>query len=90
MGYARNALTSCILSILKGFMVQRKETEMTPKQEKEYVEADGSICPFCGEHDINGVGPYDGVGTIITLLVECNDCGERWHDIYTLTGADPA
>jgi hypothetical protein len=65
--------------------VPKIKKEMQMITEKEYVDRLGSICPFCGSHDI--VGDHveiDAFGA--SQEVSCNDCSGVWTDLYSLTG----
>lgn len=59
----------------------------TNKQKTAYLNALGSICPYCKSENINALGKLecDDSGTA-EQEVECYDCGKLWKDIYTLTG----
>lgn len=52
---------------------------------KDYLAACGQICPFCGDHDIEG-GPVDVESNFAWQDIKCNACEKTWQDIYTLTG----
>lgn len=48
---------------------------------KEYVDANGTICPYCKSKEISGDEfDFDGMCREVT----CFDCGETWNDIYKL------
>lgn len=49
----------------------------------EYVKADGSKCPFCGSPHITAEY-FDGEAQ--SQEVHCNECDNRWYDIYQLQG----
>jgi hypothetical protein len=42
-------------------------------------------CPFCDSRNING-REWDAERNEAWQLVECDDCNEKWHDIYTFVG----
>jgi len=55
------------------------------KAQKEYLAGRGQLCPFCGSEKIEaGDSGFDGMTAEVE--VDCRACGERWDDIYTLTG----
>lgn len=51
---------------------------------EEYVACAGQVCPFCGDHDIEG-GSIDIEGREACQTVKCSACEKEWLDIYTLT-----
>ena len=55
------------------------------RTEYEYIQNGGNNCPHCGSSDISG-GSFEADGTSAWRDVECEECGESWHDIYSLTG----
>ena len=59
-------------------------TIFTDAVKAEYLKSGGSICPFCGGKDIEG-GNTEADGTSVWIEILCENCGSRWHDIYTLT-----
>lgn len=60
---------------------------LTDEMRKEYLENFGTRCPFCGSEDITA-GDWDfGIGENWSR-VYCNACGERWTDVYRLTGVE--
>lgn len=56
---------------------------LSREEVEEYLETDGTVCPFCGSDNITA-GCFDGEG--VYQDVECLACGEYWKDIYQLVG----
>ena len=54
-----------------------------PLTVEEYLQRDGSVCPYCGSCDIEGGDP-DYAGPIITYVATCNDCRLRWEVVYKM------
>jgi uncharacterized Zn finger protein len=50
---------------------------------EEYLETDGTVCPFCGSDNITA-DYFDEEG--VYRIVNCLACGEYWKDIYQLVG----
>ena len=57
---------------------------LTEKQKKEYLQADGRRCPYCGSKDIDAES-FNSGGDQAWQRIDCRDCDKSWHDIYTLT-----
>lgn len=53
---------------------------LTQKQMEQYIAIGGTRCPYCESKNISA-GIFDE-GNV--QEVECEDCGERWKDVYTL------
>jgi DNA-directed RNA polymerase subunit M/transcription elongation factor TFIIS len=56
----------------------------------EYVAAGGIKCPHCKCENVmtlNGTVRHEG--TELTQEVKCSNCGERWTEVYSLTGWEP-
>lgn len=51
--------------------------------EKNYIEHQGSICPFCGSENISA-GFFNGEH--MTQDVSCLDCESEWYDKFELVG----
>jgi transposase-like protein len=60
-----------------------------PMTDDEYVQTQGLRCPYCREHDVEGVGgvEIDAGGAI--QEVRCTSCERNWIDRYHLMGYDP-
>lgn len=56
---------------------------LSHEEVEEYLETDGSICPFCKSDNIT-TGSFNGEGVYQDVI--CLDCGEYWKDIYQLVG----
>ena len=60
--------------------------EITQAMVGEYIDNGGSRCPFCGGDRVEGdYYSFGYEGATVWQKVECEDCGEEWQDIYTLT-----
>lgn len=55
--------------------------------DKEYVEKDGSVCPFCGSTKLEG-GHFDAHAGGISQKIKCLSCERIWYDEYQLIGFD--
>lgn len=55
-----------------------------PMTSEEYVACGGQVCPFCGDHNIEG-GSVDFDCREVWQTVKCYACEKEWLDIYTLT-----
>ena len=53
-------------------------------KKKEYIKSGGTICPFCDSNNIGAVTEIEQDEIVISQLMQCNDCGKRWEDIYKL------
>jgi len=54
------------------------------KIKKQYMDCNGQHCPWCDSIDINMKDTYfDDAGAYGDC--ECENCGKKWRDIYTLT-----
>ncbi|MEC9362387.1 MAG: hypothetical protein VYC42_04105 [Pseudomonadota bacterium] len=51
----------------------------------EYVNVQGTLCPYCRSSQIEGEA-VDIDGGHATQPMRCNDCGRDWIDRYQLTG----
>ena len=58
--------------------------KLTKAMIKDYVNAGGVKCPYCGSNYIGSTSPLEANDGIVTQLVTCPDCGELWTDIYKL------
>lgn len=58
---------------------------LTNEQKQAHVDSGGSTCPHCQSDHIVGdsLEVDDGV---VTQMVACNTCGERWTDVFRLSG----
>jgi len=58
---------------------------ISEEKKKEYLEAEGMMCPHCGSDDLSWdameVSGFDGSSW---QDVECNSCSKAWKDIYKL------
>jgi len=58
--------------------------KLTEELKKAYIKNAANICPFCKSPDISG-GSVDISGREARQEVSCNECHERWCDVYTLS-----
>jgi len=71
---------------IKPLLKNRTQEEMA----EEYLINMGFKCPCCSSDNIEG-GALDAdnvESNCIVIPVECNECGAKWNDIYTLTGCE--
>ena len=52
--------------------------------EKDYVEAEGVICPRCSSPEIETTSQLTSSGTRAFQSVGCNSCDFMWDDVYEL------
>jgi len=50
---------------------------------KQYVQAGGVKCPFCGSEDVEG-GSMDVDTGYVSQEVTCLECDSTWNDLYKL------
>lgn len=60
-----------------------------PMTNKEYVQADGAVCPFCRSDEITTAGTLEADGAGGTQNIRCENCGRQWWDVYDLKGYIP-
>jgi C4-type Zn-finger protein len=52
------------------------------KTKEQYLKDSGK-CPYCNSEQLEGNGhDYEGDGVIQVIL--CQDCGNRWEDVFRL------
>lgn len=56
---------------------------------KAYLASCGTICPYCGNPDIEGV-TIDIEDGVATQAMSCNVCYKRWTDVYRLVDVKEA
>ena len=61
---------------------------MVKLTDTEYVEAEGSNCPYCRSVDLLAHLPEMEAGKI-EVQEECLDCDRQWWAVYKLTGWEP-
>ena len=61
------------------------ENESLNQAAKNYLENDGTRCPFCGSKKIRAYSP-DVDGATVWISVDCEDCKKEWEDQYQLIG----
>jgi C4-type Zn-finger protein len=59
---------------------------LTEQQKTDYLNS-SSLCPYCKSSNINAER-IEADGESAWGEVECEDCGERWTDVYTLTDVE--
>jgi DNA-directed RNA polymerase subunit RPC12/RpoP len=62
---------------------------MTKDQIKAYVEHKGVRCPYCESCNLVGSSLVDWSEMEAREDVECGECGNKWMNIFTLTGIAP-
>ena len=61
-----------------------------PMTDDEYVQTQGLRCPYCREHEVEGVGGVEVDAGYATQEVHCTSCNRYWTDRYHLMGYEPA
>jgi len=62
----------------------RKESaKLTEEQKRAYMQDAANLCPFCKSWDIEG-SPVEVDGRYVWQEAACNECEERWRDVYKL------
>lgn len=59
--------------------------KMTPQQRRDYLASGGGQCPFCKGGDIESDENPQMDGASGAADAHCNDCGECWIDVVSLT-----
>lgn len=59
-------------------------TDLT-KVAQLYLQGGGVRCLYCGSESLTGTDIRTDIG-IAWQNISCDDCGEEWNDVYTLTG----
>ena len=62
---------------------------MTEDQIKAYVRHGGMRCPHCESPNLTGGSLEDAGEPGVRGDAECNTCGKKWVEIFTLTGVEP-
>jgi len=57
---------------------------LTEKQELEYMEQEGLICPHCGGSILDLEEFQELDNGMIERSVKCNDCNNEWSEVYSL------
>jgi C4-type Zn-finger protein len=60
-----------------------EQAELTYEQKQDYLNENGTKCPYCQSTQLNGE-QFDVNAGIATQNVECMSCGEYWKDVYRL------
>ena len=58
---------------------------LTELQKGTYLKHEGSKCPYCESHELEGYDGYDADGDYITAKIQCNTCEKTWRDLYRLS-----
>lgn len=80
-----NIRTDSLLKYLQGRIKRLKHGKLDEETIKAYCEKGGCWCPFCGSSNLSD-DSWDADAGTATQEMRCVDCGERWRDVYTLTG----
>lgn len=59
--------------------------QLTPEMARSHIDDDGTVCPICGESDIEG-NELSVDGGVVTQDMECSSCKTKWFDVYRLVG----
>ena len=61
---------------------------MTTMSSAEYVAAEGTMCPVCKSHELEGEESEFGGQAVdeATMKVQCVRCNAEWVDVYKLIG----
>lgn len=65
-------------------------TELIETAIQRYVANGGSRCPWCDSNNISADANVKVEGGSAWQTINCADCGQRWNDLYTLTGVEEA
>lgn len=57
---------------------------LTPEQKAKYLE-NPLTCPFCGSANLDASGIQLPSFKEVCQDVECESCGAKWQDVFTLT-----
>jgi formate dehydrogenase maturation protein FdhE len=60
---------------------------MNEEQKAAYLADNWDMCPVCLSGDIEG-DAVQAEGGQAWQNIECNECGHKWRDVYTLTGVE--
>jgi hypothetical protein len=60
---------------------------LTPEMVRDYVDCQGTHCPFCHSSEIEA-GKVEADGASAWSPVTCNECGKEWQDVFFLGGVD--
>lgn len=63
--------------------MEKSKCKITRKIKKDYLDAGGIGCLFCGGDDISG-GFIEIEGDRAYQKISCAVCGGEWHDVYKL------
>ena len=62
------------------------DKNFTNEMQADYLKSRGVHCPFCKGKDIQGSGSLDMEAGEISQVMACLGCGEKWIDLYKLSG----
>ena len=57
--------------------------------QEEFVESNGTLCPFCGAITLDYSGDLRLDVNVVTHEVECYVCHKAWKETYSLSGYRP-
>lgn len=60
---------------------------LTGEEAFKYMNGESHLCPFCKSSNIE-TSDRDFQGDTIVNYVDCNACGGKWDDIFTLTSVE--
>ena len=60
---------------------------LTQEQKAKYFANHANLCPFCESADISA-DSIDVEARECWQRVICNECGEEWQDVYTLSSVE--
>jgi hypothetical protein len=67
--------------------VSETETPLTPEIVRDYIDSQGTHCPFCNSSEIEA-GKIEADAASAWSPVTCNDCGKEWRDVFFLGAVD--
>jgi len=61
-----------------------KEAELQDKK-SQYIASGGLRCPYCGSDQLKAKDT-DAADAAVVRQIHCAGCGQRWANVYQLTG----
>ena len=68
----------------KHLPILQREFHAISKTGKEYMDALGSLCPYCKSDKISCGDLVPSAELEVSLDITCKNCGKMWRDIYRL------
>lgn len=68
---------------------EEKEKALPVVSDSEYIGNFGNICIFCRSTNIHGASEADFDGENAYRVVSCDECGEKWEEVYKLSNTQP-